>query len=205
MPEEALQFFRTGIAGSPRTSRYVRYRCRAGRTVSAKNRSTSCDLAVDWLVAELAPWADKPFAMFGHSLGAMLSLELARRISSGRQLTHLFVSGRRAPHLPLDEPPTYQLPDDEFAIGAASGGYARGSVEGTGASVAFSARCCACDFCLSQTYVYRDAPPLDVPITAFGGTEDTEGLAGPDRGLARAHPNCLPAGHVTRRTLFSST
>src|SRR5215471_12951382 len=57
-----------------------------------------------------------PYALFGHSMGAMigfeLTRELARRNISGPR--HLFVSGRRAPQLPRTEPATFHLSHDEF-------------------------------------------------------------------------------------------
>ncbi|HEX8092144.1 MAG TPA: thioesterase domain-containing protein, partial [Blastocatellia bacterium] len=64
----------------------------------------------------MLPYCDKPFAMFGHSMGAMLSFEVARylRSHSGAEPAQLFVAGRRAPHIPDTEPRTYNLPEPEF-------------------------------------------------------------------------------------------
>ncbi|KIZ15990.1 thioesterase II family protein [Streptomyces natalensis] len=40
----------------------------------------------------------RPTAFFGHSMGAMVAFEVARRLEAdGGELTHLFASGRRAP------------------------------------------------------------------------------------------------------------
>src|SRR5215213_1931004 len=57
---------------------------------------TGLDALVDAAAEAIAPSLDKPFALFGHSMGAMISFELARRLcDQGRpQPTHLFVSGR---------------------------------------------------------------------------------------------------------------
>ena len=54
--------------------------------------------------------------MFGHSMGALVAFELARRFGDdeGSAPTHLFVSGRRAPHLPPRHPAITHLPDDKF-------------------------------------------------------------------------------------------
>jgi medium-chain acyl-[acyl-carrier-protein] hydrolase len=64
----------------------------------------------------IAPLLDRPFAFFGHSLGAVLAFELARWLRrEGRpQPRQLFVSARRAPHLPDDEEPISGLSDEEF-------------------------------------------------------------------------------------------
>ena len=71
---------------------------------------------VDTLVEELIPWIDGPFALFGHSMGALLVFELARglRRRHGLLPVHLFVSGYRAPQLPPSESPFSHLPDAEF-------------------------------------------------------------------------------------------
>ncbi|KJK56576.1 thioesterase II family protein [Saccharothrix sp. ST-888] len=47
---------------------------------------------------ELAPWADRPLAVFGHSMGSVVAFELTRRLeAAGTPVVRLFVSGRRSP------------------------------------------------------------------------------------------------------------
>ncbi|MEM9293800.1 MAG: alpha/beta fold hydrolase [Acidobacteriota bacterium] len=71
---------------------------------------------VEALETHLTPWLDRPFAFFGHSMGAILSYELVLRMASkgGPTPRALLVSGRRAPHRLDDEEVIYDLPDDEF-------------------------------------------------------------------------------------------
>ena len=57
---------------------------------------------INVLVEEIIPKLDRPFAFFGHSMGGLIAFELARELRR-RQCslpTHLFISSRRAPHLP---------------------------------------------------------------------------------------------------------
>ncbi|WP_138796198.1 thioesterase II family protein, partial [Escherichia coli] len=58
--------------------------------------------SIDGLAArvreELAPWTDRPLALFGHSMGAMVAFEVALRLTAdGAAPSVLFASGRRAP------------------------------------------------------------------------------------------------------------
>ena len=59
---------------------------------------------------------DRPYAFFGHSLGAFLGFELACLLQkqNANRLVHLFVSGQRAPQLPDRAQPLCHLPDNEF-------------------------------------------------------------------------------------------
>lgn len=131
---------------------------------------------VDALARELAPWLDRPFAFFGHSLGAVVAFELARRLRrDGRHAPlHLFASGRPAPHLPDDEPPLHALPDDELLVELRR-------LRGTPDEVLQNTELMElllpllrADFAASETYVCAPEPPLVVPISAYGGREDVD-------------------------------
>jgi len=59
-----------------------------------------------------------PYAFFGHSMGGIISYELAckTRKENLPEPVHIFFSGRGAPHIPYDEDEElfYDLPDDQF-------------------------------------------------------------------------------------------
>jgi hypothetical protein len=63
------------------------------------------------LAASLVADKQPPFAFLGHSMGALISFELARELRRRGQRgpLALFVSGRRAPQLPGPDPPTFNL------------------------------------------------------------------------------------------------
>ncbi|NJM21572.1 MAG: thioesterase [Richelia sp. SM1_7_0] len=124
----------------------------------------------------LVPYLDKPFAFFGHSMGGLLSFELARHLRKeyGKQPVHLFVSASRAPHVPSPKPPIHALPETEFLQE-----FRR--LNGTPASVLENTELMQllipilrADFAVLETYVYTQELPLECPITAFGGLEDQE-------------------------------
>ena len=59
---------------------------------------------------------DKPYALFGHSMGALIAYELGRAFERERLPLPrtTIVSGRRAPSVPNTESPLHLLPDDQF-------------------------------------------------------------------------------------------
>ncbi|HEY0079191.1 MAG TPA: alpha/beta fold hydrolase [Pyrinomonadaceae bacterium] len=125
----------------------------------------------------LLPYCDKPFAFFGHSMGALISFELSRLFRRKHDLKpiHLFVSGHRAPQLKDKLERIHDLPDDKFILKLRE-------LEGTPAQVLEQPELMQllmpilrADFGLCETYEYVEEPPLDSPITAFGGTEDETG------------------------------
>jgi medium-chain acyl-[acyl-carrier-protein] hydrolase len=128
------------------------------------------------LADALQPHLGLPFAFFGHSMGAMLSFELARELRRrGRPLPlHLFVSGRRAPQVPAREEDIHDLPEPEFVAKLRE-------LNGTPEEVLQHAELMRllipvlrADFALNETYVFRPEEPLDLGISAFGGLGDAE-------------------------------
>lgn len=129
---------------------------------------------MDALSGEFRDWTDRPFAFFGHSLGATMAFELTRRLRrEGRPLPiHLFVSGRAAPQLPLARPPVHHLSDAEFRDELRD-------LQGTPEEVLqneelmeFILPLLRADFTLAETHPYHEEPPFGLPISAFGGVED---------------------------------
>ena len=122
------------------------------------------------------PYLDRPFALFGHSMGALISFEVARFL---RQQYHLqpvriLISGRCAPHLPPHTPPIHQLPKADFLT-------ALRHLNGTPAAVFENPELLElvlpilrADFTLFETYSYNPEAPLDCPISVFGGLQDPE-------------------------------
>lgn len=139
---------------------------------------------VEALAQAIPPLLDRPFAFFGHSLGALVAYELARRLHKDRlPLPYmLFVSACVAPHLPDPNPPLHVLPEAEFM-------QALRRLNGTSAEVLADAQMMSlllpalrADLEASETYRYAPGQPLSCPIAAFGGYDDTridpDGLQG---------------------------
>ena len=60
--------------------------------------------------------SDLPYAIFGHSMGALVAFELtlALEAAGAHVPSRLFVSARRPPDEPDSNPPVHALPQDEF-------------------------------------------------------------------------------------------
>lgn len=129
---------------------------------------------IDALADVIDPFLSLPFALFGHSNGALIGFELARTLRArGRPgPVHLFASGRRAPDLPAPRPPTYQLPDDAFLdeLRALDGLPAQILEHQELLSLLLPAL--RADVTMHDTYEFREQPPLAFPITAYGGLAD---------------------------------
>lgn len=125
---------------------------------------------------ELRPWMDRPFAFFGHSNGALMAFELCRLLRrEGRPLpVRLIASGRPAPQLPLDEPPVYDLPEDRFVARLRELSGTPEEVLQNPEIMALLVPLLRADFSLAETYAYPEEPPLDLPLSAYGGERDDE-------------------------------
>lgn len=134
---------------------------------------TSWEDAIPRLADGLMPVLDRPYAFFGHSLGAALAFELARYLRRDRRPApvHLFVSGRRAPHLVREEPPTYNLPRPQFVHELTRWGTPDDVLKEQELLEVFLPLLRA-DFGLSETHVYQAEAPLAMPISAYGGEQD---------------------------------
>lgn len=137
---------------------------------------TDIEALVDDAVRGLRPWLDRPFCFFGHSMGALVAFEVARRLASreGRAPSHFFASGHRAPPLAYRNSLRHDLPEDEFRRKLRS-------LDGTPQQALESAElmdfivpivradCAVCD-----SYRHVDPTPLPCPITVFAGADDVE-------------------------------
>jgi medium-chain acyl-[acyl-carrier-protein] hydrolase len=119
---------------------------------------------------------DKPFAFFGHSLGAIVCFELARELyRQNRPLPrYLFVSGCRAPHLPDPHPPIHQLPLGEFIEELRQYNGTPALLLENDELMALFGPVLQADFAIFETYRHLPGEPLPCPISAFGGYADNK-------------------------------
>lgn len=117
---------------------------------------------------------DRPFALYGHSLGALVAYEFAqyaRAHGYGGPLA-LFVSGRRAPQCPLVLDALHDLPEDELMARLTEFG---GTPEGVIRNAKWRNHmmpALRADLEMSDLYVHHPREPLDCPVFAFRGEGD---------------------------------
>lgn len=144
----------------------------------------------------------RPVAFFGHSLGALIAFELARYLRD-RDLPgpiHLFASGSRPPHLPYRSRVGSHLPHDQLVQALTRlGGLDRRLLESP-EYLELALPVVRADLELIERYEWTEAPPLQCPVSVYGGVRDpnvpTVDLAGWGRHTAAAFGvRLFPGGH----------
>ncbi len=137
---------------------------------------TDVSTLVEALTEPVAAYADKPFAFFGHSMGALISFELARSLRRKNlpQPSYIFISGRMAPQFNNQDSRTFDLPDEEFVEEIRRLNGTPREVLDNPELMHLMTPLLRADFSVCQTYNYTLEEPLDCPITAFGGLQDYE-------------------------------
>lgn len=147
----------------------------AGRgTRSAEAYHHALQSLVQSLHNDLAPYLTRPFAFFGHSMGALVAYELASaiRLSNKQQPQHLFVSAHRGADLLRRIDDSYILDDAALTERIRElGGTPQEALENN-ELMALVLPTIRADFGICDTYTYAKSPPLTCPITALGGWKD---------------------------------
>lgn len=136
---------------------------------------TRMSLLIDALTVAMRPYLSRPFAFFGHSMGALISFELARRLIMDGQPgpRHLFVAAHRAPQLRDSRPLLHTQPEPTF-VEQVSIRYAAlpKQIADDPELMRLFMPTLRADLAVCETYEYHEGAPLDCPISVFGGWQD---------------------------------
>ncbi|GLI08149.1 thioesterase [Paenibacillus tyrfis] len=131
--------------------------------------------AIEDIYREIGGRLHTPFALFGHSMGSLLTYELCCKIKQlkGVEPVHIFASGRRAPQCPHDRKVMHLLPEAEFMTEVHQlGGTPRELFENRELAEIFMPLLRA-DYKLVESYAYYEKNvKFDCDLTVLNGKED---------------------------------
>ncbi|MBE9064277.1 alpha/beta fold hydrolase [cf. Phormidesmis sp. LEGE 11477] len=134
------------------------------------------DLAaiVQALGPQLLPHLNVPFAVFGHSMGALVAFETCQWLRRSAQITpvHFWAAAARAPHLAVQPPLMHTLDDDAFINRLKQYKGTPTSVLNNTELMALMVPTLRADFAVLETYTYQSSTPFPFPITGLWGESD---------------------------------
>ncbi len=175
----------------------------------AENPYTDLNQLIPDLASRIQPWMNDNYAIFGHSLGALLGFEIARRSNEYNysQPKHLFLAGREGPRLPRDEM-NHLLPDEEFVQVLRDKEGTPQEILDNNELMQLLLPTIRADFQVAETYQYQPKKALHCPITVFAGLEeepsDEDFAAWKDETSKTATLKRLPGGHFFVYTEYKS-
>jgi medium-chain acyl-[acyl-carrier-protein] hydrolase len=137
---------------------------------------TDIKVLVEALMSALLPFLDRPFAIFGHSVGALIGFEVTRQLQrqSWPMPQRLFVSARQAPHWALSGKILHQLSDSALKEELRTYGGTPELVLQNHELMSLFLPVLRADLTINETYHYEVGKLLNCPISAFAGLQDTK-------------------------------
>ena len=152
--------------------------CRPGREHRAAEPAPTIDELIEGAtaaIAEVTAAGDRPFYLFGHSLGAIVAFEVCRRLSaSGAAPRHFVASGASAPPLLPSQrvKDIARLTGREFAEAIGFFGGLPADVIADQEMRDLLLPGIIADFAMAVGYRYQSGPRLAVPATIVVGRDD---------------------------------
>lgn len=156
-----------------------------GRETRMRDKPFTCVRSLtDFLKPRLSPLMSGEYYMYGHSLGAVIAFDLARKlVESGlRGPRHLFIGARRAPHLSamhdrfggdrFGGAPLHTLSDDKLCEALLQYDGTRPEVFSEPELRELFLPILRADFTMVETYTVLPERVVSFPVTVFGGTRD---------------------------------
>ena len=126
--------------------------------------------AMTWM----SQFIHQPYAIYGHSLGALLGYLMMKEIqrSNVNPPLHLFFTGSEGPSVQNRREMNYKLPKDEFFEKLRELGGCPPDILKDATIMEFFEPIIRADFQVVEEYIYEPSMPFDIPITCFYGTEE---------------------------------
>ncbi len=134
---------------------------------------SNLDKLVDALIDVIHPLLDLPFAFYGHSMGAWISFELARKLRDQHDLhpLHLFVGAVVPPDVP-DKRELHKLGLDDVIECLRKTGDTEPVLLNNRELMEFMLPLIQADSAITELHEFTPGKPLQCPITAFAGKDD---------------------------------
>lgn len=129
------------------------------------------------VMEQVVPHVNGAYALFGHSLGALVGYLVCLRLrEQGRNLpVHVFVSGRNGPGwVDPDRAAVHLLPHGEFIAKLRELGGSPEEVLQNEELMRLFVPMLRADFEVAHGYVHQEAAPLEVPMTVMAGRGEKE-------------------------------
>lgn len=126
------------------------------------------------LLESILPYLNKSFAFFGHSMGALIGYELAKKLLIHYNISpaHLFISAHRSPDCLIEEAPLYDLPEDILIQKLTElEGMPREIIENR-ELLEIILPVIRSDFRICETYIPQNHMPVNCPLTVICGIND---------------------------------
>jgi len=168
---------------------------RGGR--SGEQPWTSLEALADGIAAGIGPLLDRPVAFFGHSMGALLAFEVARRQC---EPVALYASAFSAPQLLIAERTLWRLTDEQLRQRLVELGGVPADLLGDERLIEMALPVLRADISACDSYIYQAGDPLACPIACFGGMQDRV-VTGPELAAWEAQTTgpftqqLFPGGH----------
>ncbi|MFT6835423.1 MAG: medium-chain acyl-[acyl-carrier-protein] hydrolase [Francisellaceae bacterium] len=137
--------------------------------------STMASLTAE-LLKVFPKYTNKPYILFGHSLGSRIAFELMNQLqTSSLPLPQIFIaSGSRAPHIASTKKTIHHLPDDAFIAELKHlNGTPQAVIENKELMALFLPLLRA-DFEIADNYCFADKAVFNCPIYVLSGKDDVD-------------------------------
>lgn len=135
---------------------------------------TSMNEIVEDVFAQVTPRLNAPYAIYGHSMGALMGYLLTRKILEAqlRPPLHLFVTGCAAPSAKSTEPIRHLLPKEAFLDELREMGGSPEEILANKELLDFFEPVLRADFQAIERYAYEETEPFAMPITCINGSDE---------------------------------
>ncbi len=122
----------------------------------------------------LSAFNDKPFEIFGHSMGSLLGFEVSKILIKKYKLAprRLYVSAHGAPFLKKKSPIMHKLTENEFRLELKNLKGMDEDILNNSELMEIFSPIIRADYAVCETYTYVDEK-IDIPLIAFGGEKDS--------------------------------